>query len=100
MARRDITYTARRVTAVGDGRGIVAQKGYPPPSSFHDDRIREMTDGQFFDVISNGIRNMPSYRHQISPSDRWAIIIYLRALERSHNATIDDIPENMRDDLK
>lgn len=85
---------------VGDGHGIMVKKGYVPPPSFHIDRIREMPDGQIYDIITNGIRNMPSYRHQINPDDRWAIVTYLRALQRSHNATINDIPEEEREDLK
>jgi hypothetical protein len=78
---------------VGDGRGIMIQRGYVPPPSFHIDRIREMPDGQVFFTISHGVRNMPSYAHQIPVPDRWCIVAYLRALERSHNATIIDIPK-------
>ncbi|UCC81150.1 MAG: cytochrome c [Candidatus Zixiibacteriota bacterium] len=85
---------------VGDGRGIMIDKGYLPPPSFHTDRIREMPDGQIYDVITNGVRNMPAYRHQINPDDRWAIVVYVRALQRSRNATINDIPEEMRDKIK
>jgi hypothetical protein len=85
---------------IGDGRGVMVKKGYIPPPSFHIDRIRQMDDGEIFDVISNGIRNMPSYRNQIPVRDRWQIIHYLRALQRSQNAAINDIPETMRKDLK
>ncbi len=85
---------------VGDGRGIMINKGYLPPPSFHADRIREMPDGQIYDVITNGVRNMPAYRHQINPDDRWAIVVYVRALQKSQNATINDIPEEMRDEIK
>lgn len=85
---------------VGDGRGVMVERGYIPPPSFHIDRIRQMDDGEIFDVITNGIRNMPSYRNQIPVSDRWQIIHYLRALQRSQNATLNDIPEPMRNDLK
>jgi mono/diheme cytochrome c family protein len=85
---------------VGDGRGIMINKGYLPPPSFHIDRIREMPDGQVYDVITNGVRNMPSYRHQVNPGDRWAIVGYVRALQRSRNATITDIPDEKREELK
>jgi mono/diheme cytochrome c family protein len=85
---------------VGDGRGILVKKGYLPPPSFHIDRIRAMPDGQIYDVITNGVRNMPSYRQQINPDDRWAIVGYMRALQRSQNAAKSDIPEEMRDELK
>lgn len=85
---------------LGDGRGIMISRGYVPPPSFHDDRIRQMPDGQIFDVITNGVRNMPAYRYQIPPEDRWAIVAYLRALQRSHNATRPDIPEEIRETVK
>jgi mono/diheme cytochrome c family protein len=76
----------------GDGKGIIVNRGYVPPPSFHQDRLRAVEDGHIFDVITNGIRNMPSYRHQIPVEDRWAIVAYFRALERSQNASADDVP--------
>ena len=85
---------------VGDGKGIMVSRGYVPPPDFHTDRIRNMPDGEIFDVMTHGIRNMPSYEHQINPDDRWAIVVYLRALQRSHNATIDDVPVEMREKIK
>ncbi len=81
---------------VGDGKGIVVQYNFLPPPTFHDDRLRNVKDGHLFNVISNGIRNMPGYRHQINVKDRWAIVAYIRALQRSQNATIDDLPEEIR----
>jgi len=84
----------------GDGRGIMITRGYPPPPSYHDDRLRGEPDGYIFNVITNGIRNMPSYRHQIPVDDRWAIVLYLRALQRSHHATLDDVPVERRASLK
>lgn len=81
---------------VGDGRGIMVKHEYIPPPSFHQDRIRDMKDGNLFEIVSGGIRNMPSYAHQISVDDRWAIIAYLRALQRSQNASVDDIPADRR----
>ena len=85
---------------LGDGKGIMVQRGYVPPPSFHDDRIRNFADGHIFDIITNGIRNMPTYRFQIPVEDRWAIIAYLRALQRSQNARLDDIPQELRGTLK
>jgi mono/diheme cytochrome c family protein len=84
----------------GAGQGIVVKKGFLPPPSIHIDRLREAQDGHFFDVISNGIRNMPKYDHQIPVKDRWAIVAYLRALQRSQNAGLSDIPMEKRDQLK
>jgi hypothetical protein len=97
--RYDI-YCAPCHSRVGDGRGIMITRGYIPPPNFHSDRIREMPDGQIFDVITHGVRNMPSYAHQVPPEDRWAIVAYLRALQRSQNATKDDIPVELRETVK
>lgn len=84
----------------GYGQGIIVKKGFLPAPSFHLDRLRQVEDGYIFDVITNGIRNMPSYKYQVPVSDRWAIISYVRALQKSQNATRDDIPEDIRQTLK
>jgi mono/diheme cytochrome c family protein len=84
----------------GSGQGIVVQKGFLPPPTFHQARLREVEDGHIFDVISHGLRNMPSYRHQIPVADRWAIVAYVRALQLSQNARLQDIPPEMRDKIK
>lgn len=85
---------------IGEGQGIVVKRGMLPPTSFFDPKIIAYPDGQIFDVISNGVRNMPSYRHQISVEDRWAIISYFRALQRSRTATMEDIPEDVLKDMR
>jgi len=84
----------------GSGQGIVVKKGFLPPPTFHQQRLREVEDGHIFDVISNGLRNMPTYRHQIPVADRWAIVAYVRALQRSQNAQATDVPDDMRDKVK
>ena len=66
-----------------------------PPPTFHQDRLRDVEDGFLYDVIKNGIRNMPSYAHQIPVDDRWAITAYVRALQRSQNASVDDVPQEL-----
>ena len=85
----------------GDGGGIVSTGGYGlvPASTYHDDRLREIEDGYLFDVISNGVRTMQGYGYQIAPDDRWAIVAYVRALQRSQNADADDVPAAVRESL-
>lgn len=75
----------------GSGDGIVIGRGYVPPPSFHEERLLDMPDGELYSAIYNGVRSMPSYRHQIPVEDRWAIVAYIRALQRSQNATDDDL---------
>ncbi|MFH2036911.1 MAG: cytochrome c [Candidatus Zixiibacteriota bacterium] len=83
---------------VGDGKGIMSKPDYQYVTlpNFHSDSVRQFTDGYIFDVISNGIRNMPSYKHQIPVKDRWAIILYLRALQYSHQIDSQQIPEEIK----
>ncbi len=85
---------------LGDGKGIMISRGYIPPPSYHTDRLRKVQDGYLFDVISNGVRNMPSYSHQIPVADRWPIVLYVRALQRSQNASVNDVPEEILQKLK
>lgn len=77
---------------VGDGDGIIVRRGMLRPPSYTDDRLLAMADGEIFNTITNGKNNMPSYRHQISTPDRWAIVSYVRALQRSQHATLQDVP--------
>ena len=82
---------------LGDGKGIVIQKGFTKPPTFHVDSIKTMPDGHYFDVITNGIRNMPSYRQQVPVADRWAIVAYIRKLQQTY---VPPIEENKKDTLK
>jgi mono/diheme cytochrome c family protein len=91
----------------GYGDGMVAQRAdqlqegtWTPPTSFHIDLVRERPAGHLFNTISNGIRNMASYGSQIPVDDRWAIVAYVRALQRSQNATIDDVPADLQAQLR
>ena len=86
--------------AVGNGKSQVVERGFLPPPDFHSDLIRNYPDGHIYDVISHGIRNMPSYAAQIPVEDRWQIVHYLRALQRSQHATITDVPADLRDRLR
>jgi len=85
----------------GAGNGMIAQRGFnhPPPQSYHIDRLRQAPIGYFFDVISNGLGAMPDYAAQIEPRDRWAIAAYVRVLQYSQNASIDDVPADARAEL-
>ena len=67
----------------GSGHGMAVKHGMLAPPSFHQDRIRHMPDGQLFETISNGIRNMPAYGISVPVVDRWAIVSYVRALQLS-----------------
>lgn len=93
-------YCAPCHSRVGDGKGTVVERGYTPAPTYHDNRLRNVPDGHLYLVISNGIRNMPSYRSQIPVEDRWAIVAYIRALQRSQHASIADVPESMRRELQ
>jgi len=84
---------------LGDGNGMIVQRGYKHPPSFHDDRLRNAPIGHFYDVISNGFGAMPDYAAQIKPADRWAIAAYIRALQLSQNATEADVPAADRNKL-
>ncbi len=84
---------------IGDGQGIMVNRGYIPPPTFHADRLREIEDGHIYDVIAQGIRNMPSYAHQVPVNDRWAIVSYMRALQRAQNASLQDIPKEKRETI-
>jgi mono/diheme cytochrome c family protein len=84
----------------GQGDGMVVQRGLRAPSSFHVDRLREQPAGYFFDVMTRGFGAMQDYASQVSPADRWAIVAYIRALQTSQNATIDDVPVEKRAELK
>jgi mono/diheme cytochrome c family protein len=78
--------------ATGSGRGMVVQRGYPQPQSFHSDRLRQIEIGYFFDVMTNGFGRMPDYRAQVAPRDRWTIAAYIRALQLSQHAATADVP--------
>ena len=78
--------------ANGDGNGIIVQRGMPAPTSYHADSLRTANDQHFFDVITNGYGAMYSYASRVPPRDRWAIVAYIRALQFSRHASMDDVP--------
>ena len=75
----------------GTGRGMIVERGYKQPPSFHIDRLRSAPPGYFFNVISQGFGVMPSYAVQVPIADRWAIIAYIRALQLSQNSRLADL---------
>jgi mono/diheme cytochrome c family protein len=88
----------------GSGNGMVIQRanktGRWQPTSYYQDSVLNMPVGQLFDTITNGARTMPSYAYQVPVSDRWAIVAYVRALQRSQHGALSDVPENQRNNLK
>ncbi len=84
---------------VGNGQGMIVQRGFRQPPSLHIDRLRQAPLGHFFDVMTNGFGTMYSYADRVAPQDRWAIVAYIRALQMSQNAALDDVPVEERGKL-
>ena len=84
----------------GQGDGMIVQRGYRRPPTFHQDRLRDAPVGHFFDVMTNGFGAMADYAAQITAEDRWAIIAYVRALQLSEHATPADVPASERDRIR
>jgi mono/diheme cytochrome c family protein len=85
---------------LGDGDGLVARRGFPHPPSYHSDRLRNAPDVHFFGVITHGYGAMYPYADRIAAADRWAIVAYIRALQRSQHASLADVPETERKRLE
>ena len=77
---------------VGNGRGMIVERGYKPAGDLLGSRIMKEPLGHYFDVITHGYGAMPDYAAQIATQDRWAIAAYIRALQLSQNATLQDVP--------
>lgn len=93
-------YCAECHGQIGDGNGIVVQRGFSRPPSYYEDRLRQAPLGHFYDVMTNGFGAMASYAMQVEPRDRWAIAAYIRALQVSRSATISDVPPDKRAELE
>jgi mono/diheme cytochrome c family protein len=76
---------------LGDGHGMVVQRGFPAPPSYHIQRLRDAPVQHFYDVITDGYGAMYSFAYRMQPADRWAIAAYIRALQRSQNARVADL---------
>jgi mono/diheme cytochrome c family protein len=84
---------------IGNGLGMVVRRGFKQPPSYHNERLRNAPVGHFYDVISNGYGAMLNYASQVQPRDRWAIVAYIRALQYSENANVNDLPAEARNRL-
>ena len=82
----------------GMGNGMIVERGFRQPPSYHIERLRNAPAGHFFDVMTHGFGAMPSYA-RIEPQDRWAIVAYIRVLQLSQHATLEDVPESERGKL-
>jgi mono/diheme cytochrome c family protein len=90
------TYCAMCHGAVGDGRGMIVQRGFYPPPSYHIPRLREAADSHFFNVITNGYGTMFSYSERVKPEDRWKIVAYIRALQLAVQEHQGDLGRDMQ----
>lgn len=81
---------------IGDGNGMIVQRGYKQASSYHQPRLRAIEDGYLYDVITNGFGQMAGYASQIKPADRWAIVAYIRALQLSQFADVNTVAADVR----
>lgn len=84
----------------GEGDGMIVQRGFPRPPSYHIDRLRQAPVGHFFDVMTRGYGVMYPYASRVEPADRWTIAAYIRALQLSHNARMADVPNAVRPKLE
>jgi hypothetical protein len=85
---------------LGDGNGMVVRRGFRQAASYHTEKLIKAPVGHFFDVMTNGFGAMPSYASRVEPDDRWRIAAYIRVLQLSENATVEDVPQAQRPALE
>ncbi|MCW5967616.1 MAG: cytochrome c [Blastocatellales bacterium] len=85
---------------LGDGNGMIVQRGFKRPPSYHEERLRNSPASYFYDVMTNGFGAMASYSDKLSVEDRWKVAAYIRVLQVSHNAKIEDVPAAERAKLE
>ena len=85
---------------IGDGNGMIVQRGFPHPPSYYSDTLRNAPNQLFYDVITHGYGAMYPYADRVEPADRWAIVAYIRALQASANASLSDVPADKRSSLQ
>ena len=89
-------YCAPCHSVAGDGDGFIARRGFPHPPSYHTDALRAAGDAHFYAVITDGYGAMYSYASRLTPEDRMAVVAYIRALQLSQHASLDDVPPDQR----
>jgi len=89
---RYVIYCAPCHGALGDGQGITRQYGMGATPTFHDERLRQLADGELFNTITHGKGNMLSYADKLNPDERWAVVAYVRALQRAAAGSVADVP--------
>jgi hypothetical protein len=77
---------------LGDGNGMIVQRGFRRPPSYSEDRLRNSPASHFYDVMTNGFGAMSSYSDKLTPEDRWKVAAYIRALQLSQRANVNDVP--------
>lgn len=85
---------------LGDGNGMIVQRGFPRPPSYYSDTLRKAPNQLIYNVISHGYGAMYSYAGRVAPADRWAIVAYIRALQASASASLSDVPADKRSTLQ
>ena len=85
--------------ATGDGNGITKQYGMGATPTYHDERLRNVPEGEIYHVITAGKGNMLSYADKIEPTDRWAVVAYVRALQRAQTGTVNDVAPAYKSEL-
>ena len=93
-------YCAPCHSRTGDGKGMIVQRGYKQPRSFHSAEIRQQPVGYYVDIMTNGFGVMPPYAAQVTIEDRWAIAAYIRVLQMSQNATLAEVPADKRAQIR
>lgn len=84
---------------LGDGNGMIVQRGFPRPNSFHADSVRVRPAGYYFDVITNGFGRMYSYAASVPVDDRWSIVAYIRALQYSQRVPLSSLPAEIQKNI-
>lgn len=97
---RYLIYCAPCHGALGDGNGITKSYGMLTTPTYHDDRLRAMAEGEIFNTITHGKNTMMPYADKLAPDDRWAVVAYVRALQRAAHGSITDVPPEQRGGLK